>query len=187
MAGRHNLYNALASAAVGDACDVPLGQIAEALSECTGSRMRGELLRFRKGFTVIDDSYNSNPSALEALVATVAASEGSRRIVVAGEMLELGERGCALHRQSGRQIAAQGIDLLIAVRGLAREMADGARQSGMKDTQAIFVEEPAEAAELLAATARAGDLILVKGSRGVKMESIVGVMRQRFELAEEKR
>jgi len=102
-------------------------------------------------------------------------------------MLELGEPGRALHRQSGRRIAAQGIDLLIGVRGLAREIACGARESGMEDTQAVFVEEPAEAAELLAATAREGDLILVKGSRGVRMESIVAVMRERFELAEEKR
>jgi UDP-N-acetylmuramoyl-tripeptide--D-alanyl-D-alanine ligase len=184
MAGRHNLYNALAAAAVGEICNVPLSRIAEALSECVSPRMRGEVLRFRKGFTVIDDSYNSNPSALEALVETLAASEGVRRIVAAGEMLELGSDGPALHRQSGRRLAAQGIDLLIAVRGLASEMVAGAREAGMKDAQAVFVKEPEEAAELLASTARAGDVILVKGSRGVKMESIVGAMKRRFELEE---
>jgi UDP-N-acetylmuramoyl-tripeptide--D-alanyl-D-alanine ligase len=184
MAGRHNLYNALAAAAVAEVCDAPLTQIAEALSECVGSRMRGELLRFRKGFTVIDDSYNSNPSALEALVETMAASEGGRRIVAAGEMLELGDSGPALHRESGRRVAAQGVDLLIGVRGLAAEMVAGAREAGMKETQALFVEDPEEAAELLASTASEGDLILVKGSRGVRMESIVGTIKQRFELEE---
>jgi len=146
--------------------------------------MRGEVLRFRQGFTVIDDSYNSNPSALEALVETMAVSAGGRRIVAAGEMLELGNNGPAMHRQSGRRLASQGIDLLIAVRGLASEMAAGAREAGMKDTQALFVEAPEEAAQLLISAAREGDLILVKGSRGVKMESIVAAMKQRFELEE---
>ncbi len=146
--------------------------------------MRGEVFRFLKGFTIVDDSYNSNPSALQSLVETMAASEAIRRIVVAGEMLELGESGPALHRQSGRHITAQGVDLLIGVRGLASEIIAGARECGMKDTQVAFVESPDEAAELLAKTARAGDLILVKASRGVRTEVIIATMKQRFDLAE---
>ncbi|HXG68058.1 MAG TPA: UDP-N-acetylmuramoyl-tripeptide--D-alanyl-D-alanine ligase [Blastocatellia bacterium] len=174
LIGRHNLYNALAAAAVADYYGAPLEQIADALAHASSSKMRGEVLRCGQGFTLIDDSYNSNPRALVEMVRTVSASEGyGRKIVVAGEMLELGEAGAALHREAGRQIAGLGIDWLIGVRGLAGELVAGARESGMAERAAIFCATPEEAAELLEREVRAGDLILVKGSRGVKMETVV--------------
>ena len=132
VAGRHNIYNALAAAAVADFYEVPLEQIAASLAESSSPRMRGEVLRFAEGFTVVDDSYNSNPRALVEMVTTICANKDcERKIVVAGEMLELGATGAELHREAGRQIAALGIDLLIGVRGLAREIVAGAREAGM--------------------------------------------------------
>jgi len=182
LAGRHNVYNALAAAAVADLYEVPLEEIAAALAETFAPKMRGEVTRFREGFTLIDDSYNSNPRALFEMVSTVCANaECKRKIVVAGEMLELGESGARLHREAGAQIARLGVDKLIGVRGLAEEIVLGAREAGMSNESAVFTNTPEEAAEILIRWARAGDLILVKGSRGVKTEIVVERMRRSFE------
>lgn len=179
VAGRHNLYNALAAAAVADFYEVPLEQIAASLAESSSPRMRGEVLRFPEGFTVVDDSYNSNPRALIEMVTTICANKDcGRKIVVAGEMLELGATGAGLHREAGRRIATLGVDLLIGVRGLASEIVAGAREAGMSAESAIFCETPYEAADVLTREARAGDLILIKGSRGVKTEIVVERMKQ---------
>jgi UDP-N-acetylmuramoyl-tripeptide--D-alanyl-D-alanine ligase len=180
LIGIHNVYNALAAAAVSDLCGVPVATIAATLGHATTSRMRGEVIRFREGFTLIDDSYNSNPSAL--LGQFFALSECERRIVVAGEMLELGPKAPWFHRNAGQAMGDDDVELLIGVRGLAREMVEGARDAGIPEERAIFVEEPEEAAEILADKLRAGDVILVKGSRGVRMEKFVERIKQRFDV-----
>jgi UDP-N-acetylmuramoyl-tripeptide--D-alanyl-D-alanine ligase len=182
LAGRHNIYNALAAATVADLYEAPLEEIVVALSETPTPKMRGEVLRFREGFSVIDDSYNSNPRALFEMVSTVCANrEGGRAIVVAGEMLELGSSGGELHCEAGRQIARLGVSLLIGVRGLAEEMVRGAREEGMNANAAVFASTPEEAATILIPQVRSGDLILVKGSRGVKTEIVVQRIKQTFE------
>jgi UDP-N-acetylmuramoyl-tripeptide--D-alanyl-D-alanine ligase len=180
LIGMHNVYNALAAAAVADLCGVPLDQIAATLGEVSTSKMRGEVIRFQEGFTLIDDSYNSNPAAL--LAQFFALSGSNRRIVVAGEMLELGPRGPWFHHNAGQVMANDNVDLLIGVRGLARHIVEGARQVGLPEHRAIFVEQPEDAAETLAGFLRAGDLVLVKGSRGVGMERLVGKLKQIFEV-----
>jgi len=116
---------------------------------------------------VINDCYNSNPKALDAMVDALATTPADRRIVVAGEMLELGLAGEELHRRSGHHMADRGIDLLIGVRGTARQMVDAARKSRMA---AEFVETPEEAGDWLARETRKGDMVLLKASRGVKLE-----------------
>ncbi|HEY6329325.1 MAG TPA: UDP-N-acetylmuramoyl-tripeptide--D-alanyl-D-alanine ligase [Blastocatellia bacterium] len=181
--GRHNLYNALAGAAVARLCGVTAPALIAGLSRCHNSRMRGDVLEFSEGFSIVDDSYNSNPAALSALVASFKDSP-HRKIVVAGEMLELGQMEAALHRVTGRNIAAQDVSLLIGVRGLAKEIVTGAHDAGMASETALFVETPEEAAELVAAHLRPGDLVLIKGSRGVKMEKTVEALKQRFTVAE---
>jgi UDP-N-acetylmuramoyl-tripeptide--D-alanyl-D-alanine ligase len=179
LAGRHNLYNALAAATVGDYFEIQLDEIAGALAEISSAKMRGEVTRLEGGITLIDDSYNSNPRALVEMVRTLSESdETGRRVVVAGEMLELGARGAELHREAGREIARLGVDLLIGVRGLGGEIVEGAREAGLGKGQSFFFETPDEAGERLAEEARAGDLILVKGSRGVKTEIVVERMKR---------
>ena len=186
LAGRHNLYNALAAAAIADYYEVPLELIAEALAGVSRMKMRGEVVRFEEGFTIVDDSYNSNPSALIEMAATISASrEGHRKIIVAGEMLELGQEGPDLHREAGRRIASLGIDMLIGVRGLALEMIEGAREAGMNGESAIFCETPEKAADILATEVRFSDLILVKGSRGVRTEIVVERIKREFKLRDE--
>ena len=180
LIGVHNVYNALAAAAVADLCGLPVGKIAATLERAATSKMRGEVIKFREGFTLIDDSYNSNPSAL--LGQFFALSECERRIVVAGEMLELGPKGPWFHRNAGQVMGKDDVEMLIGVRGLASQMIEGAREAGIPDERAIFVEEPEEAAEILADKLRAGDVILVKGSRGVRMERFVERIKRRFEI-----
>ncbi len=182
MSGRHNLMNALAAAAVGTCFEIEPSQIAEALGGAKPPRMRGEVLDFAAGFRVVDDSYNSNPRSLINMVQTIAegGTSSRRRVVIAGEMLELGPEAAALHRQSGREIAAAGIDVLWGVRGLAAEMVAGAGEAGLAETR--FFEKTEAAAEAIIDEVRPGDLILVKGSRGVATEKIVAAIEKRFPL-----
>ncbi len=182
LIGRHNVYNALAAAAVAHTFGLSPEQIASRLAAAAPAKMRGELIRLANGVTVIDDSYNSNPQALiQSARAMLAAKGFKRRIVVAGEMLELGAQGPEWHRRCGREIAAMGIDVLIGVRGLASELVAGAVEiigSGARLTS--FCERPEQAAEQLIAEARSGDLILVKGSRGVRMEEAIEKLKAAF-------
>jgi UDP-N-acetylmuramoyl-tripeptide--D-alanyl-D-alanine ligase len=181
MSGRHNLMNALAAAAVATCFKMQPEQIAHALQSVRPPEMRGETLDFAAGFTVIDDSYNSNPQSLMSMVRTIAeAGEGKRRIVIAGEMLELGPEGARLHREAGREIARSGVDLLWGVRGLAAEIVAGAREAGLTATR--FFEDSAEAANNIPGEVKEGDLILIKGSRGVATDKIVSELRERFPL-----
>jgi UDP-N-acetylmuramoyl-tripeptide--D-alanyl-D-alanine ligase len=181
MSGRHNLMNALAAAAVGTCFDMSPAQIADAFRTAQPPKMRGEVLEFAAGFTVVDDSYNSNPGSLLNMVeTTVNAGRGRRLIVVAGEMLELGPDEAALHRKAGRSISAAGVDVLWGVRGLAKEMIAGANEAGLMTTE--YFENSEEAAAAIIAEVRDGDLLLVKGSRGVATDKIVAALRKRFAL-----
>ena len=117
---------------------------------------------------VINDCYNSSPKALMAAVDVLATMDAKRRIVVAGEMLELGPKSEELHRECGRYIAGKAVDFLLGVRGFAKPMVDEALSHGQK---AEFVATPEEAGEWMARETREGDLILLKASRGVKLES----------------
>ncbi len=166
LLGEHNIYNALAGVAVGLQYGVLLGEAAESLATLSAGDKRGEILHIN-GATVINDCYNSNPKALDSMVRSLAKIPARRRIVIAGEMLELGPAGEEMHRASGRHMGEAGIDLLIGVRGLAQAIVEGARQSGMR---AEFLSTPEEAGEWLAREVRPGDVILLKASRGVRLE-----------------
>jgi UDP-N-acetylmuramoyl-tripeptide--D-alanyl-D-alanine ligase len=182
MSGRHNLSNALAAAAVGTAFDMSAGEIAAALKTAVPPKMRGEILEFAAGFTVIDDSYNSNPKSLLSMVHTMAeAKSGSVRLmVVAGEMLELGPDAATLHREAGIEIAKLGVDVLWGVRGLANEIIEGAASAGLTST--AFFNSSDEAATEIVKYVSEGDLILVKGSRGVATDKIVAALKRKFPL-----
>ena len=184
LPGRHNLLNALAAAAVATCFEIAPEEIARALGSATASEMRGRVSEFAGGISVIDDSYNSNPRSLLSMARSVAEAKGTgegarRTFIVAGEMLELGETGAELHAQAGREIAQMGIDVLWGVRGLATELVAGAREAGM--ATARFFATTDEAAAALIEEVRAGDLLLVKGSRGVHTERIIEALRERYE------
>jgi len=167
LIGKHNIYNALAGVAVALEHGLALADCAEALAELEPAEKRGQVVDIGGGITVVNDCYNSNPKALDAMVDVLAEMPAERRIVVAGEMLELGSSGEDLHRQSGLHIARRGMDVLIGVRGLAEVMVDEARNAGMR---AEFLPGPEEAGQWLARETRRGDVVLLKASRGVRLE-----------------
>lgn len=183
LSGRHNVLNALAASAVGFCFGMKAQEIADALENIKPPAQRGEVLHFTEGFTVINDSYNSNPAALFSMVKTLVDGGGKsgRKIVVAGEMLELGKSEREIHRETGRDLAKSGIDFLIGVRGLARELTEGAKENGLRET--MFFENSDEAGEFLAGEIKSGDLVLVKGSRGVKTEKAVDKLLEKYELS----
>ncbi len=180
--GKHNISNALAAATVGHVFEIIPAEIATALSSASPPPQRGEVLHFAAGFTVINDSYNSNPAALMSMIGTLVDGclPGQRKIVVAGEMLELGSNEVALHRQTGEAIANSGIDKLIGVRGLAKEIVDAARTAGLADS--VFAEDSDQAGEILSREVKAGDVILVKGSRGVRTEKVIEALLKSHKL-----
>ena len=175
LVGAHNVSNALAAVAVGLAQGMKLTEAVAALATLAPADKRGQVLQLGN-ITVINDCYNSNPKALDAMVEALATMAANRRIVVAGEMLELGPMGEELHRESGRQIANCHIDVLLGVRGQAQAMVDAAGKAGMR---AEFVATPEEAGEWLAREVRDGDVILLKASRGVKLEKAFEVWKAR--------
>ena len=166
LLGKHNVSNALAAVAVALQHNLIPSEAVAALATLKQADKRGEVLQLGNT-TVINDCYNSNPKALNAMVDALAAMPAKRRIVVAGEMLELGPTGEQLHREAGRYMAGKKIDLLLGVRGLAQPMVEAAKQGGVK---AEFVATPEEAGAWLAREARKGDVVLLKASRGVKLE-----------------
>jgi UDP-N-acetylmuramoyl-tripeptide--D-alanyl-D-alanine ligase len=173
MLGRHNVLNALAAIAVGLKSGMRLAECAAALEELRAGDRRGEIVEWQ-GATLINDSYNSNPQALNAMVDALLAmplGEGGRHIVVAGEMLELGAEGAALHAACGRRMAQRGVEIVVGVRGLAKDLVDAA--AGI---EVLFVATPEEAGAWLREHVRAGDVVLVKGSRGVKLERALAVL-----------
>jgi UDP-N-acetylmuramoyl-tripeptide--D-alanyl-D-alanine ligase len=176
LTGEHNIYNALAAVAAALEKGISPSAAAQALAGLKPAEKRGELVELG-GATIINDSYNSNPRALNAMIDTLTGMKASRYILVAGEMLELGPTGESLHRECGRHAAAQKLDLVIGVRGLARSLAEAACGAGV---QAQFVETPEEAGELLARELQAGDAVLLKASRGVKLERALDVLRTRM-------
>ncbi len=183
LSGKHNVLNALAASAVGFSFGMTASEISSALAQITPPVQRGEVLRFKDGFTVINDSYNSNPMALRKMIATMieGSEPNQRKILVAGEMLELGDEEESIHMAMGKEIATSGIDLLVGVRGLAKKMVEGAEGEGLSNFR--FATDADDAAEFIASEIRANDLVLVKGSRGVRTEKIIDKLKDNFELA----
>jgi len=182
LLGTANLLNLLAAAAVALDMGVPAAAIAERAATMRPAAHRGELLRLPGGITLVDDSYNSSPSALKTSLDTVKASTGSaRKIAVLGEMLELGVHADRLHAECGRAAADAGLELLIAVGGdPARRLAAAARAAGMDASAVIHVATSAEAVDVALEKVRPGDLVLVKGSRGIRTDLVVERLKVEF-------
>ena len=180
--GKHNILNALAASAVGLTFGMSVGEIADALRTVAPPPQRGEILRFAEGFTVINDSYNSNPDALISMVKTLVegGNGAKRKIVVTGEMRELGINAENIHEKTGETIASLGIDALYGVEGFAKNLIEGAKSNGLNNVK--FYENSSVAGESFISEVQAGDLILVKGSRGVKTEKVIEKLLEKFTL-----
>jgi len=180
LIGRGNLLNVLAATAVALSFDVPLSAIGRRAAALEAQSHRGARVQLADGVTVVDDSYNSSPSALrQALEAVGRDRRHARRVAVLGEMLELGAFAVPLHEACGRAAAAAGIAALVTVGGEpARAMADAARASGL--AQAEHVPTSEIAADRTAALVEAGDLVLVKGSRGIRTDVVVDRLQREW-------
>jgi UDP-N-acetylmuramoyl-tripeptide--D-alanyl-D-alanine ligase len=183
LAGRQHVYNALAAAAAGFACGLDAKSIARGLGRVRPAAMRGEVHRTPKGVVIVDESYNSNPAAMERALELLADTRPrGRRILAMGDMLELGPSAARAHATLGRLAARSGIDLMVAVGPLSRHAADaasaagrstGRTRRGAKSPAVHPFDDSESAARFLLSEARRGDLVLVKGSRGMKMERVV--------------
>ncbi len=174
LLGAHNALNALAGLAVALEAGVDVAAAASALETLTAGDKRGEILEI-KGATILNDCYNSNPEALRSMIHTLAARPAKRRILVAGEMLEMGEQGPALHAACGQAAAEAGIDLVAGVGGNAEHLAAAACKGGVA---ALLLPDAEAAGRWLKANLRKGDVALVKGSRGVHLERAIEAVRQ---------
>ena len=184
LPGRHNVANTLAALAAASVWGVGAGEAAAVLPHLAPGEMRGRLLHFATGMALINDSYNSNPVALRAMIELLAGTPGyRRRILAAGEMLELGEGSAMLHREAGGLAAAQKLDWVLGVQGHAAGLVQGAVEAGLPAGHARFFASSSDAAAFLLELLQPGDLLLVKGSRGVRMERIVEALRARYALA----
>ncbi len=171
--GSHNVTNALAAAAVGAALNVPGSAIAQGLSKFRPAAMRSQVITHH-GVQIINDCYNANPASMKAAIQLLAQWTPARqRVAVLGDMLELGHTTQQLHWDVGQFLAGQGLSRLIACGALGHEIAEGARRAGMAEGAIVEVPDAGAAAERVRAIVRQGDVVLVKASRGMKMEQVV--------------
>jgi UDP-N-acetylmuramoyl-tripeptide--D-alanyl-D-alanine ligase len=186
LAGRHSVLNALAALTAASEWAIGAAIAKKALPTLQPASMRGEFLKFASGFAVINDCYNSNPVALERMIDLLAATPGyQRRILVAGEMRELGSSSVDLHERAGKYAAEKGrIDWIFGVAGDAEQIVQGAIAAGHPAEQTQMFASSEEAARKLPEFIAPGDLMLIKGSRGVHMESIGAALREKFPVVE---
>jgi UDP-N-acetylmuramoyl-tripeptide--D-alanyl-D-alanine ligase len=173
LLGTHNASNAMAGLAVALESGVDLDAALAALESLTAGDKRGQVIQI-EGATILNDSYNSNPEALRSMIRTLAARPAIRRILVAGEMLELGGHGTTMHAKCGQTAAEAGIDLVVGVQGNAVHLAAAACAGGVAS---LFLPNAEEAGLWLKQTLRPGDVVLVKGSRGVHLERAIEVLQ----------
>jgi UDP-N-acetylmuramoyl-tripeptide--D-alanyl-D-alanine ligase len=179
LAGPHFVSNFLAAAAAAHRLGVEPEEMAQAAAEMRPAARRGQVLGLGGGVTLLDDSYNSNPVAVDAAVTALSLAPPGRRVAVLGDMLELGPRGPDLHRETGGRIASR-LDVLAGVGPLARGFLEGAIAAGMDPAAVHAFSDAAAAAAAAPELVEPGDAVLVKGSRGVRLEIVVEALRARF-------
>ncbi|MDP2233482.1 MAG: UDP-N-acetylmuramoyl-tripeptide--D-alanyl-D-alanine ligase [Actinomycetota bacterium] len=172
--GRHNVYNALAAAAVALYLETPLAVIADGLASAEVSAMRMEMFTVASGITIINDAYNANPVSMRAAIETLVDHEAvGKRIAVLGDMAELGSLSELAHFRIGEEVARLGIDVLVTVGDRAKRIADGAKADGMDPAAIRPCVSAEEASEVLDDVLAPGDVVLVKASRVMGLERVV--------------
>jgi UDP-N-acetylmuramoyl-tripeptide--D-alanyl-D-alanine ligase len=141
--------------------------------------MRGEIFHLTNDIILIDDSYNSNPAALESILKDLSQLEAARKVAILGDMLELGETQTAYHYEAGKQVQRYAWDILITIGPLSHRMAEGALEAGMNSSQIASFDDVDQAADRVMSLLQPGDLVLVKGSRGIRTEKIVESLKKK--------
>jgi UDP-N-acetylmuramoyl-tripeptide--D-alanyl-D-alanine ligase len=153
--------------------------IVEAATHLKAAKSRGQVRRLGEGVTLLDDSYNSNPAAVEAAVTALDMAAQGRRVVFLGDMLELGPKGPELHRETGARLAGRA-DVVVGVGALGKGIAEGARGAGLAASALHDFPDSEAAARESVSLVKPGDAVLVKGSRGARMEKVVEALVARF-------
>ena len=169
--------NFLAAAGAALALEVPLADVLARVPSLAAPGMRGVPVELAGGVRLVDDSYNSNPKALEMALRSLASLPAPRKVAILGDMLELGPEEAEYHRQAGRLVKRLGWDVLVAIGPLARHLADGAAAEGLAAGAVFVFPDAAAAADAVPALVRDGDLVLVKGSRGIGTERVVARLK----------
>ena len=182
LLGRGNLSNVLAATAVALDAGVSLAEIAALAARLTPADRRGAVRRLSDGVTLIDDTYNSSPAALTRALDVVAReSRARRKVAVLGEMLELGDHAPRLHEECGRTAARAGLGLLVAIGGdPARALARAAVEAGLPADHVWHFERSQDAVPAVLNAIRPGDLVLVKGSRGIRTDVVADQLAAEF-------
>jgi len=182
LPGTHQVRNALVAAAVGHALGLGLREIAAGLARARQAKMRQEIIHLGE-MLVVDDTYNASPQSMQAAFdVIVLAGPARRRVLVLGEMLELGPDSQEFHRRVGRQAAELLPALLLAVGPNARWYLGGAADAGLAPGAAAWARTTDEAIPLLRRAVRPGDIVLIKGSRGIEMERVLEGLRAGMEV-----
>ena len=171
--GFHNVYNALAAIAAGLELGLVPQEIQSGISSFTADAMRLHKI-VMSDYTVLNDTYNASPASMIAAIDTLISVAAGRRVAVLGDMLELGDFAVIAHRQIGEKLANENFDVLVTVGELARNIAIAAKENGIASV--VSCEDHAAAQRELKKLLKPGDTILVKGSRGMKMERIVAYL-----------
>jgi len=174
-----HLIDFLAASAIAYFFSLPLDLILDKAKSLKPLPRRGVLLSLKGNVKLFDESYNSNPVALEEVLKGLSGFPAKRKVAVLGDMLELGEKEIAYHVQAGKQVVQCGWDTLVTVGPLSRHMAEAALASGMKKDQIYSYRDSTEAADFIQNIVQDGDFILVKGSRGIQTEIIVEKLKSR--------
>lgn len=177
LVGLHNVSNALAAATIGHAMGLSMEVIVAGLRGADAVPMRMQVERLANGIIIINDSYNANPSSVNVALEAVRRFPG-RRVVVLGEMRELGDEGRRAHQKIGERVATLGTDLLVTLGDLGEVIAEGARRAGMPESAVHACHSHQDAAQAVIRYWRPGDVVLVKGSRALKMEEVVRLLHE---------
>ncbi|MBT3180945.1 MAG: UDP-N-acetylmuramoyl-tripeptide--D-alanyl-D-alanine ligase, partial [Deltaproteobacteria bacterium] len=176
--GTHNIMNAMAALAIGCALKIEPKVATERLSKFKPMAMRFEQIQLANGVRLVNDSYNANPASMKAAFRTVGSAKRAGRFIVAlGDMLELGEASYELHKKLGEDAARMGVNLLLTTGDYAEAVVEGAVSAGLDSESAKNCSTTDEIEKNLEDELKAGDVLLVKGSRGMRMERIVETLK----------
>ncbi|MFH2124733.1 MAG: bifunctional UDP-N-acetylmuramoyl-L-alanyl-D-glutamate--2,6-diaminopimelate ligase MurE/UDP-N-acetylmuramoyl-tripeptide--D-alanyl-D-alanine ligase MurF [Pseudomonadota bacterium] len=181
--GVHNVSNAVAAAAIAYAAGLGIGDIAAGLAAFQPADKRMQIVKGKGDLCILNDTYNANPASMRAGLATLAQQGKGRRVAILGDMLELGSTSAEAHREMGGYAARQLLNYLAVIGSFAAETAAGARMAGMDSRRIRVFQEKKDVVawieELLAARQlQAGDWLLVKGSRGMRLEEVVEQLQE---------
>lgn len=178
--GRHHVVNALAAAAVGAQLGLTIDEIVSGLEKAETDEMRMQMVPLGSGVRLVDDAYNASPLSTEAALKTLAELSGERKVAVLGDMLELGKIAEEAHRRIGQQAHRFGMDLVAAVGSMAEQVKEGAVEAGMDPKAVLTFADSQQCAHSVSEWSKPGDLILLKGSRGIRLERVSDALKHAF-------